>query len=137
MNTYSLNNTPFVKKMQTLGVALLIIGAVGLGAMAASGLHNLFAGYILGFMYVTGISVTLLFFSTLTYLANAGWAVAIRRVAELLSSNVKFGVPLFLVPLVIMAPQMYTWWNPEGHLAHMMDHTFKGFYLNHNFFYDL
>ncbi|MFM7773859.1 MAG: hypothetical protein ACKO9V_03295 [Candidatus Kapaibacterium sp.] len=126
MSTYNLSSTPFVKKMQTLGVALLAVGAVGLGSMAAAGLDNLYAGYILGFMYVTGISVTLLFFSTLTFLANAGWAVAIRRIAELLSGNVKFGVPLFLIPLAVMAPQMYKWWAPDGHLAHLMDYSFKG-----------
>lgn len=135
MNTYNLSSTPFVKKMQTVGIALLAVGAIGLGSMAVAGMNNLYAGYILGFMYVTGISVTLLFFSTLTYLANAGWAVSIRRVAELLSGNVKFGVPLFLIPLAILAPQMYRWWSPEGHLAHMMDHSFKGLYLDHNFFY--
>ena len=79
MSNYNLASTPFVKKLQTLGVALLAVGAIGLGAMAAAGMNNLYAGYILGFMYVTGISVTLLFFSTLTFLANAGWAVGVGQ----------------------------------------------------------
>ncbi len=135
MNTYNLKDTPFVKKLQTLGIALFAIGAIGLGAAAASGISNFYAGYVLGFMYVTGISVTLLFFSALTYLVNAGWASAIRRIAEILSFNVRFGVPLFLIPIFFLAPSIYAWWNPTGHLGHMMEHSFKGFYLNHNFFY--
>lgn len=67
--------------MQTVGIILFAIGAIGLGAMAATGMQNFYAGYVLGFMYVTGISVTMLFFSILSYLANAGWAVSIQRIA--------------------------------------------------------
>ncbi len=124
--------------MQTYGIILLVVGAVGLGAMAAAGMQNFYAGYILGFMYVTGISVTMLFFSTLSYLANAGWAVSIRRIAELLGTNVKIGVPLTMLPILFLAPKIYSWWNPAGdhHLSELMaPGSFKALYLDHTFFY--
>ncbi|MBL7999597.1 MAG: hypothetical protein JNL32_13295, partial [Candidatus Kapabacteria bacterium] len=130
---YNLNDTPFVKKMQTMAFAMLALGVVLLGASAAGGSQNFWAGYIMGFQYFTGIGATMMFFSTIGFLMNVGWSAAIRRIAELLSFFV-YLVPILAIPILIAVMgdlHVYHWVNSsDEHLTH----GFKGFYLNKLFF---
>jgi hypothetical protein len=133
MTPYQLGDTTFVKKMQTVGIGLLAVGAILLGVSFTGGAGNFWGGYIMGFMYFMGIGVTMMFFSTLTYLVNAGWAVAIRRVAEIMSFFV-YLVPILALPIIInvaMGGSVYEWVNSTDEHLH---HGFKGFYLNKFFF---
>lgn len=129
---YILKDTPFVKKLQTMGLILLVLGAVGLGIGMTGSSKNLWAGFLIGFVYAMGIGVTMMFFSAVTYLVNAGWAAAVRRIAELLSFFV-YVIPIGLIIVIIGAytGHLYEWFHTtDEHLRH----GFKGFYLNPTFF---
>ncbi len=100
MSNVNIGSTPLIGKLRTMGFGLLGVGALGLGAtFALSGQERFFADYLLGFWYFAGISVTMLFFSALQFLARAGWSASIRRVAENFSGMVPF-LALFLAPIV-------------------------------------
>lgn len=88
---------------------------------------------MLGFVYGMGLSVTLLFFVALSYLVNAGWSAAIRRIPELLSTFVLF-LPIAAIPLIIGAVtgNIYEWMHSNDEHLH---HGFKGLYLNEPFFW--
>ncbi|RPI68464.1 MAG: hypothetical protein EHM43_04810 [Ignavibacteriae bacterium] len=100
MSNVNIGSTPLIGKLRTMGFGLLGVGALGLGAtFALSGQERFFADYLLGFWYFAGISVTMLFFSALQFLARAGWSASIRRIAENFSGMVPY-IALFLVPIV-------------------------------------
>lgn len=115
------------------GGIMTVLGAV---VYAVSGLGHpsyWWGGYVLGFVYVMGVSVTLLFFVVLSYLVNAGWSAAIRRIPELLSTFVPF-LPVAAIPLIIGAVtgNIYDWMHSNDEHLH---HGFKGVYLSEPFFW--
>ncbi len=135
MSTYRimLGQTPFPRLLQRNGIILTIVGVI---AFVAGGLGHpayMWGGYLLGFVYVMGLSVTLMFFSALSYLTYAGWASAIRRIPELLSSFVLL-LPVAALPLIIGATSgnLYEWMHSTDEHLH---HGFKGFYLSQPFFW--
>jgi len=97
----NLGSTPLIATLQKAGVALMALGAVGLAAAyALHGQERFFADYLLGFWYFAGISVTMVFFSALQFLARAGWSSSIRRIAENFTGFVPF-IGIALIPIVI------------------------------------
>jgi hypothetical protein len=123
------------------GVVLLLAG-VGLGL---SDTENLFRSYVVGFMYVLSIALGLLWFVIINHLVNAKWVIVVRRVAEILVSQmpVLFVLALgILIPMALvdvhsseMSPlqHMYVWLHENTVLAdHLLHH--KAPYLNKGFF---
>ena len=101
MTDVNIGAHPVVGKMKTAGIALLALGAVGMAAVFfVSGEERFFADYLIGFWYFAGISVTMMFFSALQFLARAGWSASIRRVAENFAGMVPW-IGLFLVPIIV------------------------------------
>jgi hypothetical protein len=135
MSTYRimLGQTPFPATLLRTGVILAIIGAITFIAGGMGHPHYWWGGYLLGFVYAMGVSVTLVFFSALSYLVNAGWTAAIRRIPELLSTFVLV-LPIAAVPLVIgaLTGNLYEWMHSNDEHLH---HGFKGFYLSQPFFW--
>ncbi|MCS7302145.1 MAG: hypothetical protein RML15_02325 [Bacteroidota bacterium] len=135
MNQYAiqLKDTPFPAKLTRLGIALLTAGIIAFVFGGIGHPSYWWGGYLLGFIYVMGLSVTLMFFVALSYLVNAGWSAAIRRIPELLSTFVLF-LPVAAVPLIIGAVtgNIYEWMHTDDpHLRH----GFKGVYLSEPFFW--
>ncbi|GIV49741.1 MAG: membrane protein [Candidatus Kapaibacterium sp.] len=135
MNSYRimLGQTPFPGQLRRLGGVLAL---VGIAAFIVGGLGNpqyWWGGYLLGFIYAMGLSVTLVFFSALSYLVNAGWVAAVRRIPELLSSFVLV-LPVAALPLVIgaLTGNIYEWMHSSDEHLH---HGFKGLYLSQPFFW--
>lgn len=130
-----LGSTPLIASMQKIGLALMGVGAIGLGAAYA--LHSqerFFADYLLGFWYFAGISVTMVFFSALQYLARAGWSASIRRIAENFTGFVPY-IGIALIPIVINMlghHSIYEW----SHESAASDPILikKAAYLNPTFF---
>lgn len=128
-----LSQTPFPATLRRLGGVMTVLGTI---VYAVSGLGQpsyWWGGYVLGFVYGMGLSVTLLFFVALSYLVNAGWSAAIRRIPELLSTFVLF-LPIAAIPLIIGAVtgNIYEWMHSNDEHLH---HGFKGLYLNEPFFW--
>lgn len=128
-----LSQTPFPATLRRFGGVMTVLGTI---VYAVSGLGQpsyWWGGYVLGFVYGMGLSVTLLFFVALSYLVNAGWSAAIRRIPELLSTFVLF-LPIAAIPLIIGAVtgNIYEWMHSNDEHLH---HGFKGLYLNEPFFW--
>lgn len=134
MASVNLGSTPLIGSMSRFGLILTIVGAIGLGAVyAVSGLERLMADYLLGFWYFAGISVTMMFFSALQYLARAGWSSSIRRIAENFAGLVPFLVIGFIPILVNMLSHgsIYEWTHAEAHADPIL--VKKAPYLNTTF----
>ena len=100
MSHVNLGSSPVIAKINKLGLVLAAVGALGLVATyATAGAERFFADYLIGFWYFAGISVTMMFFSALQYLARAGWSASVRRIAEMYTGMVPVLVVLIL-PLV-------------------------------------
>ena len=56
--------------------------------------------YLVGAMYVVGISVTALFFSALQFLVRAGWSASLRRIPEMMGWFAQFAI-VILLPILI------------------------------------
>ena len=135
MSNVNIGSAPLIGKLRTMGMVLLGVGAVGLGAtFAVSGQERFFSDYLLGFWYFTGISVPMLFFSALQFLARAGWSASIRRVAENFTGMVPF-VAIFLLPIIfnmMSHHSIYEWTHESAHSDPILSQ--KEPYLNMTFF---
>lgn len=135
MSTYRimLADTPFPRSLRRTGGIMLAIGAIVFVLGGLGHPQYWWGGYLLGFVYAMGLSVTLVFFSALSYLVNAGWVAAIRRIPELLSTFVVF-LPIAAVPLVVgaLGGNLYEWMHSTDEHLH---HGFKGLYLSQPFFW--
>jgi len=116
MSNVNLGSTPLIGKVNTIGMVLAAVGAIGLGAtFALNGQEWFFADYLLGFWYFAGISVTMMFFSALQFLARAGWSSALRRVAENFTGMVPY-LAIALIPIIfnIMSHHSIYEWSHES-----------------------
>lgn len=131
----NLGSTPLIGKLQRFGMILAAVGAVGLGAVyATGGLQRMMGDYVLGFWYFAGISVTMVFFSALQYLTRAGWSSSIRRIAENFAGMVPFLLLGFLPILAnIMSHSSIYEWSHESALTDPVLIKKAG-YLNPTFF---
>jgi hypothetical protein len=118
----------------TLGRAALGVGLLGLagglvfaysasGGDHASGAGPAHAGvhggwalflraYLVGFCFVTTISLGGLFFTIVQHATKAGWSVVVRRIAELLAGNLRW-LGLAFIPILLGM-----WWSETTHLYH-------------------
>lgn len=118
---------------------LLIAGVGGLlGAvlLGMGDLAKLQRAYLLAFMYVLSIALGALWFVAIQHLTNAKWSVAVRRVAEILASNMPLVAVLSLgvvVPMLAGSTDLYVWLD---HARVEQDHVLhhKAAYLNIQFF---
>ncbi|NQW30077.1 MAG: hypothetical protein HQ472_06150 [Ignavibacteria bacterium] len=135
MTSVNLGSTPLIAKMQKVGFALIVLGALGLAAVfITGGQERFFADYLLGFWFFTGISVTMLFFSALQYLTRAGWSVSVRRTAENFTGMVPY-VALFAAPIIynlFSHHSIYEWSHESAATDHLL--VAKSGYLNTTFF---
>lgn len=135
MTSVNLGSTPLIATLQKAGMALIVLGALGLAAVFfTGGQERFFADYLLGFWFFTGISVTMLFFSALQYLTRAGWSVSVRRTAENFSGMVPY-IALFAAPLIFNLfshHSIYEWSHESAKSDHIL--VAKSGYLNTTFF---
>lgn len=116
-----------------------IAGAVGLGGAALLGMGDLAQlqrAYLVAFMYVLSIALGALWFVTIQHLTNAKWSVVVRRVAEILASNMLLVAALSLgvvVPMLAGSTDLYVWLDhARVEQDHILHH--KSAYLNIQFF---
>ena len=102
MRSLNLEGSPVAGKLQTLAFAMMGIG-VALTAMAVvmGGMQHFYAVWTLGFSYVLGITITMMFFSGLQFLVRAGWSTSVRRISELFAGYVPADSPRFVSIVVI------------------------------------
>jgi hypothetical protein len=125
--------TDFGKKALGIGAASLVLALVlGGGPFGADFLTS----YLVAFMYVLAVGLGVLWFVTIQHLTNAKWSVVVRRVAEIIASNmwVLAVLSLFLIiPAVMGNSALYAWADPAKVAAdRVLQH--KAGYLNIPFF---
>lgn len=121
------------KKVQTLGLAALVIG-LGAGAAAYFADHHRFMfSYHTSFMWLVTLGLGGLFFTVLQHVVRAGWSVAPRRHAEWLSNALLPAVLLF-IPVAAFSKELFEHWMGE-HAMHDESIKGKSGYLNPQFFF--
>lgn len=100
MNPVNLSGSAFQNNVNK--AAMLCIGAGVVLAIAGMALNQsaIIPAYLVGAMYVVGISVTALFFSALQFLVRAGWSASLRRIPEMMGWFAQFSI-VILLPILI------------------------------------
>jgi hypothetical protein len=121
-----------VDRLQTLG---LIAGGLGL-VLSVLGFflsrEYFFRGYLVGWVYWTGLSLGCLAIAMVGHLSGGDWAVVIRRVLEAASRVLPVLLVLF-IPIALGVPSLYEWARPEASADPIL--KLKQAYLNPGFFY--
>lgn len=93
------------------------IGAVFAASLYTDGMRRLMLAYLIAVAFVLSISLGSLFFILIQHLTRAGWAVLIRRPAEVFALNV-ITVGLLAIPIVVFAfsgsASIYPWAKGEA-----------------------
>lgn len=119
-----------------VGIACLFGGvALGMGDQ-----KKFFLSYIVAFMYVLTLGLGTLWFVAIQHLTGARWSAVVRRVPEILASNMWIIAVLalgLLIPMLVMHNpallEIYKWLDHEQvHADHLLHH--KAPYLNATFF---
>jgi hypothetical protein len=106
MNPVNLSGSAFQGNVNK--AAMLCIGTGVILAIAGMALNQsaIIPAYLVGAMYVVGISVTALFFSALQFLVRAGWSASLRRIPEMMGWFAQFSI-VILLPILIFRNSFY------------------------------
>lgn len=118
--------------IQSLGIK---VGAVGLIACLVGAFiqpKDFLPGYLVGFLFWTGMSLGSIGLALLHHLAGGSWALPLRRPFEAAGSIIAL-MAVFFVPVVLGIKGLYIWTDPEV-LAHHADIAHKTPFLNVSFF---
>jgi hypothetical protein len=94
---------------QKAQLGLLAVGVVLIAAAWATGGHDFYHSYLVGYMGVLGICLGALFFVMIQHITRAGWSVTVRRLAE----NTAWALPvmaLLFVPIFVGFDDLYHHW---------------------------
>ncbi len=122
-----------IKRTLAVGVICLLITLAGYVLDS----KQFYFSYLTSFAFFTGLSIISLFFVMLQHITRSTWSVVMRRIPEVISSNIWIW-SLFVIPVIIGSHDLYHWThtelmdpaNPE------FDHILasKTWYLNMPFF---
>jgi hypothetical protein len=120
---------------ESLGRTLTTAGAAGVVALGAAflmGGTHVYKGYLLAFLFWTGVSLGCLALSMVHHLSGGAWGVVTRRIFEAASRTLPLMALLF-VPVALGLPHLYEWAHPEAVARdEILQH--KAPYLNVPFF---
>jgi hypothetical protein len=114
--------------------AIAIVAALGMGFTGDK--ENFLHAYLAAYMWVLSLGLGALWWVILQHLVNAKWSTVVRRVGELLASNVPVLAILALpivIPTLMGDSSLYIWADSHKmHENHLLHH--KSGYLNVAFF---
>ena len=120
-------------KWAKIPLALAVVGGI-IGLIGAfTNVRQFGHSYLLAFMFVLSLCLGGLFLTIIHHLFDASWSVPIRRMTEHLAFLLPVMAALF-IPIAILAPQIYDWWNHDPHVDHALHakqpiFTHAGFYV--------
>jgi hypothetical protein len=91
--------------------AVGIVGSLLLARSVDGGIHYLLETYLVSFAFFLSLSLGALFFVMLQHVTRAGWSVVVRRIAEVMATNVWI-MALLAVPIVLGMEHLYHWAHP-------------------------
>lgn len=99
--------------VQNLGIALLVVGAIGLGLAFAGEQWRAWSSVLIGAYYFTGVALGAAFFYAIFSLVGAGWWVLVKRPAEAFTTWLPVGLVAFLAIGFAGLHHLYEWSVPE------------------------
>src|SRR3954471_17717125 len=133
METHAVTiDVPALGRLQRTG---LILGFWGLVAGAVGAYMNpdqFFRSYLVGFLFVLGLSLGSLALLMLQHMSGGQWGLVGRRIFEAASRNLPF-VALAFVPILFGMPRLFVWTHADAVAAHHVLQV-KSLYLNVPFF---
>src|SRR4029079_14406660 len=93
-----------------MGLAGLALMAIGL---AMYGRECFLQSYLIGFIFLLGLSMGSLALLMVQYLSGGAWGMVSRRMFEAATRNLPLMVVLFL-PIALNLPALYEWVRPEA-----------------------
>jgi len=118
--------------IQSLGIKVGVGGLIVCLIGAVIQTEALLQGYLVGFLFWTGLSLGSIGLVLLHHLAGGSWALPLRRPCEAAGSLVAL-MAVFFVPVLLGIKYLYIWTDPEV-LAHHADIAHKTSFLNVSFF---
>jgi hypothetical protein len=121
--------------LSRLGSRSVSVGLAGLALMAIGwvmyGREQFLQSYLIGFIFLLGISMGSLALLMVQYLSGGAWGIVTRRIFEAATRNMPLMVVLFL-PIALNLSVLYEWVRPE--VAAEPEVHLKTAYLNVQFF---
>lgn len=123
---------PLPPKIVLLGWCLFILGSFlfALGYWSNARLAAFHT--VLGFLFLTSISVGAIFLIAVDYLAGAVWSIPMRRINEFLAALIPFAAVLG-IPILFNMPEVFRWAQNGLKIDDLLIQS-KSLYLNVNFF---
>lgn len=120
-------------RTKTIYAVLMVLGVAGFALALTTDPKRAWYAYLVAFFYFVSLALGGLFFTAIQHVVKAGWSVNIRRFAEALVAFLPIAAVGALI-LLIGAPKLYVWLNPEMVKADpLLAH--KAGYLNQTFFW--
>lgn len=130
----TVRNLPMPASVDRLRQRALIVGLAGVVAMGAGAVldtENFFQGYLVGFMFWSGVSLGCLALMMIHHLSGGQWGLVTRRIWEAAAKTTPLMFLAFL-PLTFGLPYLYEWAQPEAVAADpILQH--KAPFLNERF----
>lgn len=105
---------PLARTLVVFGLAVGLVGLAGaLGLGAAVGWPKLLKSYLVAYIFGLSIGLGALFFVMLQHLTRAGWSVAVRRLAEVLTGLLPL-LAVLALPILAGVRVLYPWADPAG-----------------------
>ncbi|MBC8401557.1 MAG: hypothetical protein H8E14_08725 [Candidatus Marinimicrobia bacterium] len=127
--THRLTDTgAFQKRALIIGIAALLLSAIGLFTNA----EQFYFSYLTAFIYWFTIAIGGLFFTLLGHITGAVWSIVLRRIAEALGLLL-LPLAILFIPILFGMHELFHWSNAEA-VAHDALLQKKAGYLNLPFF---
>jgi hypothetical protein len=123
---------PLPAKVTTIGIALLVIGAIGIGAAFMVDADRALFNYLIMYMFILSIGLGSLGLVGMEYLVGATWSTPFRRVSEFLSSVLPLMI-ILVIPILLGMHDLFHWTHHEA-VEHDPILQSKEPYLNVPFF---
>jgi hypothetical protein len=122
---------PSARLLRTLLVIAFLCSLVFGAGLLTSRPERAWSGFLIGFALVSGLALAGAFFTSITHVANAHWAVVLRRIPEAMAGTLPlaFGLGILLLGGV---PVLYSWAHVHEAHAPLLEH--KLVWLNQPFF---
>jgi len=119
-------------KLIAAGASIALVGG-GLDFHYHHSLRQFGFSWLVAFMFTLSICLGALFLVMVHHLFDAGWSVPPRRFLEHIAATVFPWIPVFFIPIALLAPQLYEWMNVDPHADHAVEaklplFTKPGFY---------
>lgn len=119
-------------RLKSTYTVLIFLGLLASGLLMMRDAERVWHGYVVAYFYFTSLALGGLFFVAIHHVSKAGWSVNVRRLSESFTAFLPWAA-IGGVGLIIGAPKLYTWLQPEVVAQDALLQHKQG-YLNQTFF---